>query len=126
MIDSSLVSMESFKEGRTIPRTRNNHGGVENKPDVPGVEMGTLRRLREFVPHGCNEVPAGLMEIEPAVDVAGVSINGVIATPLHRLPLTPFFITHHGGERTYGGGTSKEALRRAKEQSRKQNNHNRV
>lgn len=121
MIDSSLISMESFRgEGRIIPRTRNNHGGVEHKPDVPGVEMGTVGGLRVFISNGSHEIPeVGLMQSEPAIDTNRRTHRlGVAVTPLCPVPLTPFDTTSHGGRRTYGGGTSKEALRRAKDKTK--------
>lgn len=123
MIVFSLIFMVPIESGRIIPRTRNNYGVAENKPDVPGVETVTLIRLRVFISVGGREIPeVGLMHSEPAIDTNRKTHRlGVAVTPLCPVPLTPFDITSHGGRRTYGGGTSKEALRRAKDKARVSN-----
>lgn len=108
-------------ERRTFPESRSNHGGVRNNPDVPVVEVERVAKLDIFVPNidGHSVTPTGLAETNPASFEIGfvttkVTTRGIRVVPLVRKPLIPVYQTSHGGGRIGGGGTSKEALRRAK------------
>lgn len=122
-----------FKEaprGKTIPRSRNNHGEVHHKPDTPLVETERLSGLRRFIPDkmkGCCALPEGSSEVKRGTKTtlfkqgqdAVRKTNGTLFVPIVKKAITPEFITSHGGKRVGGGGTSKEALRRAKKKQQK-------
>lgn len=116
------MRMESFRGGRIITRTFNNHGEAGNKPDVPTVKVEQIENLTTFLPNGKIDLgKSGLNNVEPSIDTNGHNpTRGAMLIPLYRKPLTPVFKAPFGGGRPGGGGTSKEALQRAKRKLRRQ------
>ena len=114
---------ESFGGRKTVPRGNINRRAADNKPDVPATEVKSVRDLANFVPdrNGQSVIPVGLVETTRtrSKDQLGRVVWGTVVTPLVRKPITPTFETSHGGRRVGGGGTSREAIRRAKKKSRK-------
>lgn len=94
-----------INQRKVIPLDGRNEGRlVSNPPDVPPVAK------REFR-FPSQEKPSSRFLWDPDYGNNGHGPGQVIQVTL---PLTRFFQTSIGGGRTGGGGTSREALRRAK------------
>lgn len=108
---------ERFLPRKIFPQDRDNHGPVHHHSDTQKVTTKPLERLVTFVPNqnGRHSIPNGLVRVSPfTLNDRKVPVNGVDVIPLARQPLTPAYKTSIGGVRVGGGGTSREALRRAK------------
>lgn len=110
-----------FSRNKSLPHElKNNPGPTNNPSDCPQVKIESLTELRTFSPNGKKVDQSGLSITESTSVNNGFGItHGIVETPLTKKPLTPVFRVRHGGGRSYGGGTSDEALRRAKKQNRK-------
>lgn len=105
---------------KTVPQSRENRGPVSNTPNVPIISKETLRGL-ETVFYGTIPSSDGIFEIQQAALEPGrynPSTKVCVLTPVSRLPLRTVFQVGHGGGRAYGGGTSRESLRRAKRKAK--------
>lgn len=90
---------------KVIPFDGRNEGRlVSNPPDVPPIAK------REFR-FPCQEKFSSRFLWDPDYEDNGHGSERAIQVTV---PLTPFFRIAIGGGRTGGGGTSREALRRAK------------
>lgn len=102
---------------KTIP-SEGRSRRADNGPDVPPVGRVPLRGLEQRI-YGARTVVNGTHNVEAASDwyvVGGrrITVDGVAVTPTAPVPLLPHQEVGVGGIRTIGGGTSKDALRRAK------------
>ncbi len=117
------MSAETLNGRKTFPRNRNNRGEVHYRPDVPVVQAERVGRgkLDIFVPKRARATSTGLYEMKSWAKTAlkDGSTTGKVLTPVTKMPLTPVFETSHGGKRVGGGGTSREALRRAKRKAKR-------
>ena len=117
---------------KTFPVNNHNQGVVHRSPEAPVVEtkelyvsilvvsnkkpcifadaFSTIKQVRITVPKNRKEPERTIKVFE--------------VTSLVKKPLTPVFETSVRGGRIYGGGTSTEALGRAKRKSRLTANHN--
>lgn len=98
---------------KTVPRSRTNSANKHNNPDIPKVET---YRLSEpiFVPNGVRHAVLEKPVYQKKAKRGTSSTPGHDCYPVIKRPLVNFFETAHGGGRTGGGGTSDEALSRAK------------
>ena len=105
---------------KSLPQEpRSNLGPKNNPPDCPQVEIESLPQLRTFIPNGKRIIPKGLSKVKPAAIDNGFGITkGAVEIPQTREPILPRKKVRHGGGRFIGGGTSKEALQRAKKNNR--------
>ncbi|MBU1032173.1 hypothetical protein KKE03_04625 [Patescibacteria group bacterium] len=98
---------------KTFPIDRGNSKLVLNKPDCPViVREETWGKLNRFVP-GVNRLPDCSGPFTARKVRYGVLLQQTVV-----VPLTPIIKVSHGGCRVIGGGTSPEALRRAKRKAR--------
>lgn len=115
---------------KTIPRSHRNHGEKKRKPDAPQVSVKVSDKITCFVPGKvCEEAYAGRFasrratlefanQFSQSVGESVTRISGILLKPRVFEPLTPSFVTGYGGGRVGGGGTSEEALRRAKQKAK--------
>lgn len=106
----------SYNEGaprKTFPIEVKRATKANNKPECPSVSMQTLPKLAIKL-GGRIPLAGGNVEIKK-VHTNGETVFKL--TPLVREPLTHIFSNNHGA--TSGGGTSKDALRRAKKKAKK-------
>lgn len=101
-----MVRTEALiNQRKVIPFDGRNEGRlVSNPPDVPSV-------VREEFKFPYQEKPSSRFLWDPDYEDNGYGSERAIQVTV---PLTPFFRIAIGGGRTGGGGTSREALRRAK------------
>lgn len=107
---------------KTVPSEGKPTRAVSNGPDVPSVERVPLHGLEQRI-YGARTTVNGTTNVEPASDwyvVGGQrkTVEGVAIIPTTPIPLLPHQEVSIGGTRTIGGGTSKDALRRAKRNAR--------
>lgn len=112
---------------KNFPSNSNNGRQVCRRSDAPIVQQEKLAKLRTYAV--CSQAPGcfdGLVQKvvvrERVYTGDGQSFmpeqKGYQLIPLMDLPLTKVFTVSYGGGRVYGGGTSTEALRRAKRKAR--------
>lgn len=90
---------------------------VRHDPDRPTVAVAVEPNLAVKLPtnhrlNGDNLEEATIINLDAG---HGREVRATRVLPLVKQPLTPAFETRVGGHRTLGGGTSREALRRAKQ-----------
>lgn len=98
---------------KTIPMAGHGTREARNRPDAPPISMRTVSSLAIKMP-GKNFPTNGNFEVK-RVRTNGETVSKLV--PLVRKPLTRLFSNKDGGNS--GGGTSKEALGRAKQKARK-------
>lgn len=112
--------MLNFEARKLTPTSRDNHGEVHHTPDSPLVQRVGLEKVSFFVPSSANLGSLGPVSLrEKWANLKGSPTKGFIVTPLSEVPLTAFYRTSHGGRRVGGGGTSVEALSRARKKARR-------
>ncbi len=102
---------------RTMPDAGRPTHMVTHDPDRPTVPVAAEPKLAVKLTTTNRPLPEGSLEAAVTVRLDAGYEREVRATeiyPLVKKPLTPVFETRVGGHRTLGGGTSREALRRAK------------
>lgn len=112
--------MEQYIPGRRIrPVKEGSSRLVLNKPDVPSPEVRSIQKLsitlithKPFDSNGCQHKPT-MVEDESGLVKAVEITPSRILPPLH-VKSIPF-----GGGRIIGGGTSREAIRTAKRQAKR-------
>ncbi len=109
------MAKESFPGGGQFYHGSRNGGRlVDNAPTAPQVQTHALRDLAVFVPSSRRNGQHGLVKSEPAIAENTQTItHGALVVPVAKKAMTPIFTTQ-GGRKTGGGGTSKEAIQRAK------------
>lgn len=104
------------------PSDDDHNRGVTHRPsNRPPVSRMFLHLLTCRIPqngHRISQPPDCVINETTIVDKFGKKHPALKVVPLAERPLNPAFKTHFGGGRAYGGGTSKEALRRARKKSR--------
>lgn len=116
----SFAERIGFEKRKLAPVSGINHGVRHNGPDTPPIRRRELSGLAVILP---NRRSTGSLDGHSVVKGAIIDTRytfhkGCQVTPTTEEPLTHFFKTSHGGGRTYGGGTSREALRRARRKAR--------
>lgn len=109
---------ECFRQ-KTVPRTRDNSGVIRHSSDAPTpvrTELPELAFASNFHPSDRHTTIGPVFQIEKD---GGVQ-KRIARIPNVCEPLTPVFHTGFGGGRVGGGGTSKEALQRAKRKAKEQ------
>ena len=106
--------------GRIIPRSEVNRGPATYNPDAPQIERVPLRKLRVVFPSSLPVNPPKGSVIEAILKDFGRGVSeGQRITPCTTQPLFESRYTPIRGGRVIGGGTSREALRKARRKSRK-------
>lgn len=104
---------------KTIPMAGHRTRMAKNRPDTLSVSMLTLPKLTT---ESSGKLPPtnGNVEVQKVARDGGHGreITVFKLSPLVKKPLTPVFENKKGGHTTGGGGTSPEALRRAKRKKR--------
>ncbi len=101
--------------GRAYPFSRENGGPVSNPPDSPLIKrQATWEALGLFIP-GTRCLPFDEGSFTTRY-TKKKGIAGILLAPETKVSLTHVFNVHCG--RVGGGGTSPEALRRAKRKAR--------
>ncbi len=108
---------EFLRNNKTIPSSRENHGVVNNSPDVELQERGWNCLKIELPKNGHVILAPNSFRIREGA-IGKKKIPGMILTPITIVPLTGVYHTSRGGHRVGGGGTSVEALRRAKRKAK--------
>lgn len=108
-----------------IPSTDRNNGGViHNNPDTSPVRFNRLRKIAVTVPavrfQGSHHASVDIRPTSLPSGHLGGRIEAVRVVPLAREPIQEVFRTSVRGGRVGGGGTSKEALQRAKRKERQE------
>lgn len=96
-------------------QTRENHGPTSKGPDRPRAQVLSISKLAIGLSTD-SQIPNGRGAVENREcwdEDAGMYYSVKLFIPTTLEPLVPSFYTRYGGGRTYGGGTSREALRRA-------------
>jgi hypothetical protein len=106
---------------KTIPSGGHNGRITEHKPTVPTVNVVHLNKLAINVPKNISTINSSCIKAEVIYrngDNGGKVEKVVKLIPVTKEPLTPVFKRSVGGHTVGGGGTSPEALRRAKRKAR--------
>ncbi len=113
-----MISPDRTGYRKTIPRSRENIGPTNNQPDTLEVATVVLKELSIGTTGAAGpkngDVVIGKIRTSKWSDPCVVDS----LVPVVKLPLTPPFGISRGGGRVYGGGTSDEALSRARKKSR--------
>lgn len=120
-----MVRVEGFIHRKTIPETTSNRGVVHHESEVPSVGRSILSELNTYH-SGKRSAPTLDGAFKSGATTLSDRDREITASeliPLIKLPLLPPFVVGWGGGRTYGGGRSKEALRRAKEHNKHHRYH---
>jgi len=112
--------MEQYIPGRRIKPVREGSSRlVLNKPNVPPPEIRSIQELRitllSHKPIDCN----GYQHKPATVEDESGLVKAVELTPSRILPLLDVKSVSFGGGRIIGGGTSREAIRTAKKQAKR-------
>lgn len=107
---------------KTIPRVGHKTRDAGNGPDAPSVSMKPLLHFAIEFPGQKPPINGnGAFETQTVLKDVGYGRKAKVVkiSPRVRQPLTPLFENHKGGHTVGGGGTSPEALRRAKQKAKK-------
>lgn len=111
---------------RRIPTFNTKPGRpANNPPAVPQIEVSELKPLTVHVSANFRTNPDNHSTVSRTTieDPLRGQIRALKITPLTPQPLTRFREIPIAGGRTIGGGTSREALKRAKQKSKKTTNN---
>lgn len=106
---------------RGIPPHDFDNNGITHNPSArPLVSRKPLGEMGvKIIPNGRPTSSSNSFESKSTtVESFGIKKSAIKLIPLADKPLTQVFQTSVGGGRVYGGGTSKEALQRAKRKKR--------
>ncbi len=108
---------------KTFPADTRNNGPVSHQPDRPSFQQIEWEELgSKVISNGkSRRLSDGRFNVSGIIidsNRYSPAVRGQMVTPVTRDPLTPVFHVGHGGGRFYGGGTSGEALHRAKRKAR--------
>ena len=110
-------------ERRTFSPNHNNHGVTHNRSEVPVIKIERVKKLGVFIAtggNGHNVDTTDLVKVQPdTVHDRRRTIKGICIFPLTKKPLVPVYMVSCGGGRIRGGGTSEEALRRARRKAKR-------
>lgn len=108
---------------KTDPYTRSNKGRTRHPSDAPTPDRTELFKLAvtsNFCPSDVGSDGSSIVRPVFQVDKFGDVRERIARIPIVCKPLTPVFHTTVGGGRVGGGGTSREALQRAKKKAKLQ------
>ncbi len=110
---------------KTFPKPGHKTREARNAPEAPSVSLRTIKGLTIEVP---GRIPTvnGHVRIEKVIKDGGYGREIIVfeMSPRTKEPLKPVFKNRKGGRTVGGGGTSKEALRRAKQKAKRNGNIN--
>ncbi len=120
-VSSFLFNMGPEKgPQKTIPLSVKESRLVTNPPDYPQAGSTEINNLSTIHPSTARISPDSTLQPSPTrIKTAFGIIEGRRLTPIATLPLTRAAYCDVRGGRIIGGGTSKEAIRKAKRKSRR-------
>jgi hypothetical protein len=108
----------SISSRKNIPHDFDNRGVTHHPSERPSVSKESLNEISVKIisnGHSISSSGSGVFKSEPTtIKQFGTEKPAIRIIPVVKKPLMPVFETSVRGGRIYGGGTSKEALRRAK------------
>lgn len=118
------MTRETFDKRIPIAEIKNGRE-VNNPPDAPHATVEPLNKLRMVVTTNTNILLSNGHVISEATvtDKHRGTLKALAAIPQTKRPIQEFKVASTRGGEPIGGGTSKEALRRAKRKTRKPNNN---
>jgi hypothetical protein len=110
-----MGEFQPHRRGRIITATSENSGPSSYTPDRPTPEVSQLRRLDRKFPSNINIPQSNDQAIVPIRQTWGARVSeGQRVIPIVKKPLVRAQFVDIRGGRVIGGGTSREAIRKAR------------
>lgn len=114
-----IMGNREIHQSRNFPLESGKSRAVHNPPDTPPIETTDLPGLRRILPASARIQKSNLFLTSiTTIDEARGEVKGISLTPIATVPLNVHRVIGDGGGRAILGGTSKEALRRAKRKAK--------